>query len=56
MVTDTARSRLGDVALVAREVVSYVDPGDTGLFELRARHGSLTADEMLVPFLVSPIG
>jgi predicted AlkP superfamily pyrophosphatase or phosphodiesterase len=52
-ITDAARSRLGDVALVAREVVSYVDPADTGLFELRARHGSLTADEMLVPFLVA---
>jgi predicted AlkP superfamily pyrophosphatase or phosphodiesterase len=55
LVTDAARSRLGDVALVAREVVSYVDPADTGLYELRARHGSLTADEMLVPFLVGPI-
>jgi predicted AlkP superfamily pyrophosphatase or phosphodiesterase len=55
-VTDDARSRLGDVALVAREVVSYVDPTDTGLYELRARHGSLTADEMLVPFLVATGG
>ncbi len=53
VVTDAARARLGDVALVAREVVSYVDPADTGLYELRARHGSLTADEMLVPFLVA---
>lgn len=53
MVTDAARARLGDVALVAREVVSYLDPTDTGLYELRARHGSLTADEMLVPFLVA---
>ena len=52
-VTDAARSRLGDVALVAREVVSFVDPTDTGLYELRARHGSLTADEMLVPLLVA---
>ncbi|MBU6328713.1 MAG: alkaline phosphatase family protein [Acidobacteria bacterium] len=50
-VTDAARSRLGDVALVARDEVSFVDPADTGLFELRARHGSLTEAEMLVPFL-----
>ena len=53
VVTDEARVRLGDVALVAREVVSYTDPADTGLYELRARHGSLTADEMLVPFLTA---
>jgi len=53
VVDDEARARLGDVALVAREVVSYVDPTDSGLFELRARHGSLTADEMLVPFLTA---
>ena len=53
VVSDEARSRLGDVALVAREVVSYTDPTDTGLYELRARHGSLTADEMLVPFLTA---
>ena len=53
VVSDEARARLGDVALVAREVVSYADPTDTGLYELRARHGSLTAAEMLVPFLTA---
>ena len=51
-VTDAARSRLGDVALVAREPVSFVDPADTGPFELVGRHGSLTAAEMFVPLLV----
>jgi predicted AlkP superfamily pyrophosphatase or phosphodiesterase len=51
-VTDTARSRLGDVALVARDACSFVDPADGGLFQLVARHGSLTADEMYVPLLV----
>ena len=37
---------------VARERVSFHEPADSGPFELIARHGSLTADEMLVPLLV----
>lgn len=49
---EPARRMLGDVALVAREPVSYDDPADTGPFDLVARHGSLTEDEMLVPLLV----
>jgi len=53
VVIEPARRMLGDVALVAREPVSYDDPADSGLFELVARHGSLTADEMLVPLLVA---
>lgn len=52
VVTDAARSRLGDVALVARESLAFTDPADNGAFPLRARHGSLTAAEMLVPLLV----
>jgi predicted AlkP superfamily pyrophosphatase or phosphodiesterase len=51
-VTDAAHQRLGDVALVAREAVSYHDEADSGPFELIGRHGSLTADEMYVPLLV----
>ena len=51
-VTDAARSRLGDVALVAREPVAYLDTADTGPFVLVGRHGSLTRAEMLVPVLV----
>lgn len=51
-VSEAARARLGDVALVAREPVSFVDPEDSGPFELIGRHGSLTRDEMLVPLLV----
>ncbi len=51
-VTDVARRRLGDVALVARDDVSFVDPADSGPFELVARHGSLTTAEMMVPLLV----
>lgn len=52
VVTDEARIRLGDVALAAREPVSYVDDADTGPYELVGRHGSLTAAEMYVPLLV----
>ncbi|MEZ5204847.1 MAG: alkaline phosphatase family protein [Acidimicrobiales bacterium] len=51
-VTAAARSRLGDVALVAREPVSFADPADSGPFELIGRHGSLTPAEMYVPLLV----
>ncbi len=51
-VTDAARQRLGDVALVASDAVSYVDAADTGPFKLIGRHGSLTAAEMYVPLLV----
>ena len=51
-VTDAARGRLGDVALVAREPVSYHDAADSGPYELIGRHGSLTAAEMYVPLLV----
>lgn len=50
-VTDAARKRLGDVALVAHADVSFDDPGDHGVFELVCRHGSLTPAEMDVPLL-----
>lgn len=50
-VTDAARKRLGDVALVAHADVSFDDPGDHGAFELVCRHGSLTPAEMDVPLL-----
>ncbi len=43
--------RLGDVALVPHAPVAYLDPADTGPFQLIGRHGSLTADEVLVPLL-----
>ncbi|MDZ7734067.1 MAG: alkaline phosphatase family protein [Acidimicrobiia bacterium] len=52
-VTPEAAARLGDVALVAKGSVAFVDPKDTGPFELVGRHGSLTPAEMLVPLLVS---
>ncbi len=52
VVSDAARQRLGDVALVAREPVSFHDAADSGPYELIGRHGSLTPDEMYVPLLV----
>jgi predicted AlkP superfamily pyrophosphatase or phosphodiesterase len=48
--TSVAR-RMGDVALVAHDAVSFEEPLDGGAFDLVCRHGSLTSDEMLVPLL-----
>jgi hypothetical protein len=48
------RSRLGDVALVARDDVSFYEAADTGPFELVCRHGSLTSAEVRVPLLAAP--
>ena len=50
-VSPEVASRLGDVALVARQPVAFLDPADTGASSLVCRHGSLTEDELLVPFL-----
>jgi hypothetical protein len=47
----TVSSRLGDVALVPFVPTAFLDPADTGELRLMARHGSLTADEMLIPLL-----
>ncbi len=44
-------ARLGDVALVPFAPTAFLDPADTGELRLKGRHGSLTADEMLVPLL-----
>jgi hypothetical protein len=43
--------RLGDVALVPQAPIAFIDPADTGESRLYSRHGSLTADEMLVPLV-----
>lgn len=51
--TPAAASRLGDVALVAREPVAFDDPDDSGPYHLIGRHGSLTEAEMLVPLLAT---
>ena len=45
--------RLGDVAVVARAPVAFIDPADTGPVRLRCRHGSLTPAEMLVPLVAA---
>ncbi len=50
-VSDAARARLGDVAVVARDEWYFLDPADAPRIELIGRHGSLTADEMFVPML-----
>ena len=45
--------RLGDVNLVARRAATMVDPSEGRLNALVTVHGSITADEMLVPLLVA---
>ncbi|MDP7066020.1 MAG: alkaline phosphatase family protein [Acidimicrobiales bacterium] len=50
-VSSEARRRLGDVAVVAREAIAVIDPRLPDSPHLIARHGSVTAAEMLVPFL-----
>lgn len=54
-VTDSVVRRMGDVALVPFAPVSFDEPLDTGAFSLVCRHGSLTADEMLVPLLAQRV-
>jgi hypothetical protein len=49
--TDAARRRLGDVALVATGTSAYLEPSDAGERQLVSRHGALTSAEMLVPLL-----
>ena len=53
VVSPPIAARLGDVALVARDRVSFDDPADSGPFRLICRHGSLTSAEMLVPLLAA---
>jgi len=48
---EEAIRRMGDVALVPFEDVSFDDPADSGPFPLECRHGSLTRAEMLVPLI-----
>jgi Type I phosphodiesterase / nucleotide pyrophosphatase len=49
----TLRGRLGDVAVVPHAPVAYLDPADRNEHLLICRHGSLTADEMLVPLVAT---
>jgi hypothetical protein len=52
VVTDAARARLGDVALVAKATAAFTEPTDTGPYHLVGRHGSATPAELDVPLLV----
>ena len=52
VVRPAALRRLGDVALVARDDVTFDDPADGGHFVLQCRHGSMTPAEVEVPLLV----
>jgi len=49
-VSPEARSRLGDVALIAKSTIALVDPAAPPSI-LIGRHGSLTPDELYVPLL-----
>jgi predicted AlkP superfamily pyrophosphatase or phosphodiesterase len=52
-VSPPVRVRLGDVALVAREAVSFHEDADSGIYNLVCRHGSLTSAEVNVPLLAA---
>ena len=54
-IADQVKRRLGDVALVPFTATTFEDPLDSGPFSLVCRHGSLTADEMFVPFLARTV-
>lgn len=51
--SEAVARRLGDVALVAHGPVTFDDPAESSLAELVCRHGSMTADEVLVPLLAA---
>ena len=53
VVSPPVQARLGDVALVAHQPISFDDPQDSGPYPLVCRHGSLTSDEVLVPLLTA---
>lgn len=53
VVSPPVRARLGDVALVAREAVSFDDPAEGGSHSLVCRHGSMTSAEVYVPLLAA---
>ena len=51
LVTEAARRRLGDVALVAHQPVAFVDAAEHTSIHLIGRHGGLTDAELDVPAL-----
>jgi predicted AlkP superfamily pyrophosphatase or phosphodiesterase len=52
-VTASVRRRLGDVLLAPHAPVAFVDPALPNEAKLIGAHGSLTADEMLVPLVAA---
>ena len=50
-VTNVARSRVGDVALVAKDRWYFTNRNDRSKTKLIGRHGSMTAAEMFIPVL-----
>ena len=50
-VSDAARKRLGDVALIPFGAHSFEDPEENGPHALVCRHGALTDEELDVPLL-----
>ena len=53
VVSPPVAARYGDVALITKAPISFVDVADSGPYPLVCRHGSLTSAEMLVPLLAS---
>ena len=53
VVSPPVQARLGDVALVARDDVSFHDAADSGPFQLMCRHGSMTSAEVYVPLIAA---
>jgi Type I phosphodiesterase / nucleotide pyrophosphatase len=53
VVSPPVAARLGDVALITKAPISFLDPADSGPYPLVCRHGSLTSAEMLVPLLAT---
>jgi len=52
-VAPPVRARLGDVALVARDDVTFHENADSGMYQLICRHGSLTSAEVNVPLVAA---
>ena len=51
-VTPEVEGRLGDVAIVAHGTFGFIDRAEPHEARLVGRHGSLTAEEMFVPFVM----
>jgi predicted AlkP superfamily pyrophosphatase or phosphodiesterase len=52
-VSNDALARLGDVALIAKGTAAFLEPTDTGPYQLVGRHGSATPAETDVPLLAA---